>query len=75
MVDEEIEVCTADMTGLQIILIIIEIFAEAKINLHFAEGKLSFREADYHSPQAIIIQKSRTLASCFFDRIIYQDLS
>jgi len=28
---------------------IIKIFASAKIYLHFAEGKLSFGEADYHS--------------------------
>ncbi len=33
LTDEETEVCTADMTGLQIILIIIEIFAKAKIYL------------------------------------------
>ena len=59
MVDEEIGVCTADMTGLQIILIKIEMFAKAKINLHFAAGKLSFlrskiiilAQRDYHSAE------------------------
>ena len=30
---------------------IIKIFASAKIYLHFAEGKLSFGEADYHSAE------------------------
>ena len=60
VVDEEIGIYTADMTGLQIILIKIEIFASAKINLHFAAGKLSLERSkiiilakqDYHSREA-----------------------
>ena len=50
VVDEEIEVCTADMTDLQIILIKIEIFASAKIYLNFAAGKLSLERSEIITP-------------------------
>ena len=64
------------MTGLQIILIIIEIFAEAKINLHFAAGKLSFSRSE-----TIILPQGRLsferseifpLPYCIFLRFVIQ---
>ena len=42
--------CTLVLTAVQILFNKIrKIFASAKIHLHFAAGKLSFGEADYHS--------------------------
>ena len=42
-----------------LVFYLIENFRLAKIYLHFAEGKLSFCEADYHSAKQIITLAKR----------------